>query len=55
MSNYFIDNNIKEDDEITIRFVKQELVKNLNKLKLIPYHHKSYRITTSENQETDLF
>jgi hypothetical protein len=45
ISNYFKVNNIIEDEDVTLRFIRQGLYKTLINLGLMPYKHKSYRIS----------
>jgi hypothetical protein len=45
ISNYFKTNNIIEDKKVTLRFIRQGLYKTLISLGLMPYKHKSYRIS----------
>jgi hypothetical protein len=55
ISNYFKTNNIIEDKDVTLRFIRQGLYKTLNNLGLMSYKQKSYRISKTNIEGSVLF
>jgi hypothetical protein len=55
LSNYLKENDILEDKETTLRFIKHDFHQTLNNLGLCPYKHKSYRITKTNIEGSVLF
>jgi hypothetical protein len=55
LSNYLKENDILEDKETTLRFIKHEFHQTLNNMGLCPYKHKSYRITKTNIEGSVLF